>query len=292
MDRRVAINTPHFSLWLRSHFHFDVIIISFLLIVTGLLASIYNHWLHGKKRIRFESPVVPNEHRQAVRRVTSRVQLDVRQSFLFIYYFNIEQHCLPSYAVRKECIEQVFTLFEVTVQSNQNDKCQLELSKWINKWKKTSDKRRRNKSTTPLLPLTLVCSLGSGSPLMKFPGIGALIICAGVQVWPLWQPYNVAIENLSLSLPSSDPYHFSLQRQTFCWLVSDGKKEKLRAKTVCFASTKDAPETDSVTVLSSKCTSVVPAARLCFAQNNSGEEISAFMSCSPPPSPSFLLLHC
>lgn len=50
MDRQAAINTLHFSLRLCSHFHFDVIIISFLLIVTGLWASIFTHWLHGKKR--------------------------------------------------------------------------------------------------------------------------------------------------------------------------------------------------------------------------------------------------
>lgn len=51
MDRQAAINTSHFSSRPYSHFHFDVITISSLPIVTGLQASIYTHWLQGKKEI-------------------------------------------------------------------------------------------------------------------------------------------------------------------------------------------------------------------------------------------------
>lgn len=57
MDRQAAINTLHsFFLRLCSHFHFDVIIISFPLIVTGLRASIYTHWLHGKQESKIWKP--------------------------------------------------------------------------------------------------------------------------------------------------------------------------------------------------------------------------------------------
>lgn len=50
MDSQAAINTSHFSSRPYSHFHFDVIIISFPPIVTGLRASIYTHWLQGEKK--------------------------------------------------------------------------------------------------------------------------------------------------------------------------------------------------------------------------------------------------
>lgn len=96
--------------------------------------------------------------------------------------------------------------------------------------KKRSNERQRNKSTTPLL----VSSLRSLSPLMKFPGIGALIICAEVQVWPRCRPGRPTCTPASspprlLFAPLCSSRHFASLQMT--------GKEKLQAKAVCFAET-------------------------------------------------------
>lgn len=100
MDRQAAINTSHFSSRPCSHFHFDVIIISSPPIVTGLRASIYTHWLQGeKKRARFKSLVVPNDHRQTVRRFQTEGKSEVKSLVACVSVFpdltvsfNMPQH--------------------------------------------------------------------------------------------------------------------------------------------------------------------------------------------------------
>lgn len=74
----------HFSFRLCSHFHFDVIIISFPLIVTGPRASIYTHWLQGKKERKIWKSCCPKRTQTGSQTFSLRGQTegkcDVRSS--------------------------------------------------------------------------------------------------------------------------------------------------------------------------------------------------------------------